>query len=488
MVHLRGTKKLPTPYTYRRKHVRLEAYKLYLPMNLYNTRTRQKEHFHPMNGTHVGLYTCGPTVYNYAHIGNLRTYVFEDVLIRGLKYNGLEVNHVMNITDVGHLTDDGDQGEDKMEKGAAREGKSAWDIAAYYTTAFQEDMTDLNILPPTTWCKATDHIQEQIDQVQTLIDTGMTYQTSDGIYFDTSKLDDYGALAQLDKQALQAGARVDMGEKKHPTDFALWKFTPEGETRQMEWDAFGKKGFPGWHIECSAMSMKYLGEQFDIHCGGIDHIPVHHTNEIAQAEAATGKKPWVNIWMHGEFLLINDGRMGKSQGNFITLRTLKEKGYDPLAYRYFLLQAHYRKQLNFTWEALDAAAEGLKNLKQKIQQIDPDVQANHGLEKQFLDAINDDLNTAEAIALIWKGLKEKTISMQTIVAFDKVLGLNLHVVQDETPVEIPADVQELLTMRAESRDEKDWAKSDALRDEIARKGFIVKDTDSGQEITSSDHK
>lgn len=454
-------------------------------MKLYNTRTRTKEHFVPIDGKKVGLYTCGPTVYNYAHIGNLRTYIFEDILVRTLKYNAFDVHHVMNITDVGHLTDDADEGEDKMEKGAKREGKSAWDIAKYYTDAFVEDMDNLNILQPNTWCKATDHIQEQIKQIQQLIDKGFTYETEDAIYFDTSKLPDYGKLAQLDKQQLQPGARVEIGDKKHPTDFALWKFTKAGETRQMEWFAFGKrKGFPGWHIECSAMSMKYLGDQFDIHCGGIDHVPVHHTNEIAQAEASTGKKPWVNVWMHGEFLLINDGRMGKSQGNFITLRTLLDKGYDPLAYRYFLLQAHYRKQLNFTWEALDAAAEGLKNLRQKVQAIDPNVQANHGLEEDFLGAMNDDLNTPEALGLLSKALKEKNISQQTVIEFDKILGLDLHKIEKEKAVEIPTDIQELLDMRAESRDEKDWAKSDALRDEIARKGFIVKDTDEGQQISS----
>lgn len=453
-------------------------------MQLYNTRTRTKEPFHPLHSTQVGVYTCGPTVYDYAHIGNLRTYIFEDILMRTLKHNGYTVNHVMNITDVGHLTDDADQGEDKMEKGSRREGKTAWEIAEFYTQAFLEDVEALNILPPDTMCKATDHIQEQINQIQTLADKGFTYETDDGIYFDTSKLEDYGKLAQLSKQQLMAGARVEMGDKKNPTDFALWKFSKPGEQRQMEWFAFGKrKGFPGWHIECSAMSMKYLGEQFDIHCGGIDHVPVHHTNEIAQAEATTGKVPWVNIWMHGEFLLINDGRMGKSEGNFITLRTLKEKGYDPLAYRYFLLQAHYRKQLNFTWDALDAAAEGFKKLRQKISNIDPHVQANHGLEQDFFEAMNDDLNTPEALGILSKALKEKTISLQTIIDFDKILGLDLHKIPEEQPVEIPADVQELLQMRAESRDEKDWARSDALRDEIARKGFIVKDTDSGQEIT-----
>lgn len=452
-------------------------------MQLYNTLTRTKEDFHPINGHDVGLYTCGPTVYNFAHIGNLRTYLFEDLLVRTLKHHGYQVNHVMNITDVGHLTDDGDQGEDKMEKGSAREGKTAWDIAQFYTEAFQEDIAALNILEPSVWCKATDHIQEQIAQVQALIDAGMTYETSDGIYFDTTKLADYGKLAQLDKQQLQEGSRVEMGEKKNPHDFALWKFSKPGEKRQMEWFAFGKrKGFPGWHIECSAMSMKYLGEQFDIHCGGIDHIPVHHTNEIAQAESVTGKKPWVNYWMHGEFLTIKDAKMAKSGDNFITLRTLHEKGYDPLAYRFFLLQTHYRKQVTFSWEALDAAQEGLKNLRKKVVSLDPSIQANHGLEEDFFEAMYDDLNAPEALAVLQRGLKEGTVSTQTVVEFDKILGLDLHKITEKEVVEIPAEVQELLAMRAESRDEKNWQRSDELRDELAAMGYVVSDTDEGQTI------
>ena len=452
-------------------------------LTLYNTRTRQKEKFKPLHNNEVGLYTCGPTVYNYAHIGNLRTYVFEDILLRVLKYNDYEVNHVMNITDVGHLTDDADQGEDKMEKGSKREGKTAWEIASFYTEAFKNDMNDLNLLEPHTWCKATDHIEEQIDQVQILIDKGFTYETSDGIYFDTTKLEDYGKLAQLDKQNLKAGERVDMGEKKNPHDFALWKFNKEGEKRQMEWGAFGKTGFPGWHIECSAMSMKYLGDQFDIHCGGIDHVPVHHTNEIAQTEASSGKKPWVNFWLHGEFLVINEGRMGKSEGNFITLRTLKEKGYDPLAYRFFLLQAHYRKQLNFTWEAIDAAAEGLKRLRRLVNSIPEETQTDEGLEKKFAEAISDDLNMPESLAVLWKGLKEKTLDKKTIMNFDAVLGLDL--VRAEKKIKIPENVQKLLEERKRARKEKNWEESDRLRDEITGLGFAIEDGDEGQSVTQN---
>jgi cysteinyl-tRNA synthetase len=451
-------------------------------LKLYNTLSREVEEFKPISKDSVGLYTCGPTVYNHVHIGNLRTFVFEDILKRVLKYNGYKINHVMNITDVGHLTDDADQGEDKMEKGAKREGKSAWDIAQQYTDAFLEDVRDLNILQPNTWSKATDHIDEQIEMVQELVDKGFTYETSDGIYFDTTKIDDYGDLVQLAKQSLQAGARVDMGEKKNQHDFALWKFSGD-EERQMEWDAFGKKGFPGWHIECSAMSRKYLGDHFDIHCGGVDLAPVHHTNEIAQTEAATGKKPWVNYWCHGEFLLINDGKMAKSGDNFVTLDTLKEKDIDPIAYRYFLLQAHYRKQLNFSWEALEAAQNGLANLRGLVSKIDEHAARDPHVREKFFEAVNDDLNMPEALAVVWSALKENKIDVEMVVEFDKVLGLKLHD-PNKKSVEITDEVQSLLDERQKARDEKDWGKSDELRDKIAELGFDVKDTDDGQQVSS----
>ncbi len=457
-------------------------------VKLYNTRTKQIEDFRPINPQQVGLYSCGPTVYNYVHIGNLRTYVFVDTLKRVLKYNKFNVMHVMNITDVGHLTDDADQGEDKIEKGSKREGKTAWDIVQQYTDAFKDHIHQLNILDPNVWAAATDHIQEQIDSVQTLIDNGCTYETTDGIYFDTTKIDNYGSLAQLDKQELKAGARIDMGEKKNPHDFALWKFTKPGESRQMEWDAFGKKGFPGWHIECSSMSTKYLGNHFDIHTGGIDLIPVHHTNEIAQSEAITGKKPWVNFWLHGEFLLSENekdesGRMAKSSGNFITLDTITEKGISPLAYRYFLLQAHYRRQLSFSWEALEAANQGLKRLKQAVANITPNMQTNLKLEREFLDAINDDLNTAEALAVLWRGIKEKSLSLESISKFDKILGLRLRHIEAEEKIDIPDEVSQLLSQRETARKNKDWESSDSLRDDIADLGFLVSDTDDGQIVS-----
>ena len=295
-----------------------------MPLYLYNTLTRRIEEFKSIKKNNVGLYTCGPTVYNFAHIGNLRTYVFEDILKRALAYNDYKVKHVMNITDVGHLTDDADEGEDKMEKGSAREGKTAWELAEFYTHAFRLDMEQLNIIKPSIWCRATDHIKEQINLIKKLEKKGFTYATSDGIYFDTSKLKDYGKLANLQNQELRAGVRVDVGDKRSTTDFALWKFSPKLQKRQMEWKSPWGVGFPGWHIECSAMAMKYLGETFDIHCGGVDHIPVHHTNEIAQSEAAYDSS-LANFWMHGEFLLMGNDKMAKSGDNFVTLQTLKEK-------------------------------------------------------------------------------------------------------------------------------------------------------------------
>jgi cysteinyl-tRNA synthetase len=457
-------------------------------LTLYNTLTHQKELFKPINGKTVGLYTCGPTVYNYAHIGNLRTYVFEDILKRVLQYNGYRVKHVMNITDVGHLTSDADEGEDKMEKGAKREGKSAWDIAKFYTRAFQSYMKDLNILPPKKWCKATDHIPEQISLVKTLIKKGYTYETSDGIYFDTTQLDDYGTLANLQQQELKAGARVDIGEKKNPHDFALWKFNKPDEPRQMEWPAFGRMGFPGWHIECSAMAMKYLGKHFDIHCGGIDHVPVHHTNEIAQTEAATGIKPWVNVWMHGEFLQIADAKMAKSGGNFITLATLKKKGISPLAYRYFLLQTHYRKQLTFSWEALEAAQTAYDRMRKAIYKLkkEKNQKTKNFLAFTFVNNANDDLDTASIIAGLWEIIENKDYNTKDRLKFlkeaDKILGLQLLEYKPEH-VTTSHEVQKLLDQREQARRVKNWAESDRLGDEIAKLGYRVGDTKDGQNVS-----
>src|SRR3989338_1696760 len=324
-------------------------------MKLYNTLIRAKQHFTPAHNNQVKLYACGPTVYDYAHIGHYRAYIFVDVLRRALMYNGYELTHVMNITDVGHLTDDADCGEDKVEVKALKEKKSVWEIAKFYTDDFFEAMDSLGVERPEIVCKATDHINEMIDFIRAIENRGFAYKTSDGIYFDTSKLEDYGKLAKLNLKELQEGARVEPNpEKRSSTDFALWKFSLKDSKRQMEGNSPWGVGFPGWHIECSAMSLKYLGDHFDIHCGGIDHIPVHHTNEIAQNEGALGHQT-VNYWLHSEFLLTNDERMGKSKGNFLTLPLLKEKQYDPLAYRYFCLGAHYRSKLNFTFEALTGA-------------------------------------------------------------------------------------------------------------------------------------
>jgi cysteinyl-tRNA synthetase len=458
-------------------------------IQLYNSLTRKKERFTPIDKKEIGLYTCGPTVYHYAHIGNLRAFLFEDVLKRVLKYNGYKVKHVMNITDVGHLTDDADSGEDKMEKGARREGKTAWEIALFYEKAFKSDIEELNILEPNIWTKATDHIPEQIEMIDTLVEKGYTYETKDGIYFDTTKIDNYGIIGNLQNQDLQAGVRVDIGTKRNPQDFALWKFTPKNISRQMEWDSpynsiAGKtkqKGFPGWHIECSAMSMKYLGEQFDIHCGGIDHKTVHHPNEIAQSEAVTGKTPWVNYWLHNEHLILLDNeKMSKSEGNFITLQTLKDKQIDPLSYRYFLLQAHYRKQITFSYEALEAAQNGLKKLRRFISNISPNDPIDPNFITNFDKAVNDDMNTAEALALLWKALKNKTIDIATVIHIDKVLGLNLH--NNKKTKEIPENILTLLEERKQAREHKDWKKSDTLRDTLEEQGYTIKDTNDGQKI------
>jgi len=499
-------------------------------LNLFNTLNRKKEEFIPLfayTKLHhykrekvVGLYTCGPTVYNYAHIGNLRSYIFEDILKRALLYNNYKVRHVMNITDVGHLTSNSDDGEDKIEKGAKREGKTAWKIAAFYTRKFKENLVVLNILPADILCKATDNIPEQIALAQKLIDLGYTYETNDGIYFDTTKITDYGKLAGLKKQKIRPGARVKMSEKKNQHDFALWKWSKqneqehkqpllgngvEGSKRQMEWKTpfgngnLGRKGFPGWHLECSAISMKFLGEQFDIHCGGIDHISIHHTNEIAQSEAATGKKPWVRYWMHNEFLLVDGGKMAKSKENFITLDTLIKKGFNPLSYRYFLLQTHYRKKIKFTWKALEAAEAGLKHLYASVAALKPSKigcidaacrparrqNRQSDFEKKFLEALNDDLNIPKALAVAWDLLKSDNPSSakaESLLKFDQILGLNLAKKLKEARQEIPTEIKKLSAQREKARQEKNWVESDSLREEIIKMGFAIEDTNEGQKI------
>lgn len=454
-----------------------------MALRLYDTYTRSLRDFTPLHPPRVGMYTCGPTVYDYAHIGNLRTYIFEDILRRTLLFNGYIVEHVMNITDVGHLTSDADTGEDRMEKGSRRTGRSAWEIAEMYTVEFRKDLQRLNILAPTIWCKATDHIPEQIAFIHCIEDKGYAYRTSDGIYFDTSRLPGYGYLGRLDIAGLQAGARVDVGEKRHPTDFALWKFSPPGGQRQMEWDSPWGVGFPGWHIECSAMSAKYLGPYFDIHCGGEDHIPVHHTNEIAQTEACHGTR-LANFWLHGYFLQIDDSRMGKSMGNFLRLESLVEQGYDPLTYRYFCLGAHYQAKLNFSREGLDGAAAALNRLRTQVFEWGQAGAVDDDFAKKFSAQINEDLNTPRALALVWELVKSDlppAVKKGTLLLFDQVLGLGLA---DWQPAEtsIPDEVLVLLEQRQNARREKRWADADALRDQITAAGYEVEDTPQGPRI------
>ncbi len=466
------------------------------PIIFYNTLSHQRERFKPHHRRLVTMYTCGPTVYNYAHIGNLRTYIFEDVLKRVLLYNGYKVKHVMNITDVGHLTSDADEGEDKMEKGSKREGRSAWDIAAFYTAAFFSDIKQLNIILPEKFPRATDHIREQIHLVKRLERRGYTYRTVDGIYFDTSKLPDYGKLANLQKQELKAGARIDIGDKKNITDFALWKFSPTLEKRQMEWKSPWGVGFPGWHLECSAMSTKYLGQPFDIHCGGIDHIPVHHTNEIAESEAAYNK-PLANYWLHGEFLLIDENKMAKSGENFITLATLRTHGFSPLAYRYFVLQTYYRKQLNFSWEALGAAETALERLYAAARLLPASLSSSPKqnksrnkkiagplpeLKQTFLAHINSDLDIPTALGELWSLIREKKIDVKTLLDFDRVLGLGIKEHLREPRVTLPNDVKQIVTERNEARAKKNWAESDRLRAELEKLGYEVNDSPSGTTV------
>jgi len=453
-----------------------------MTLHLFNTLGRKKQEFKPIKKKTVGLYTCGPTVYDYAHIGNLRSFVFEDILKRVLQYNNYKVKHVMNITDVGHLTSDADEGEDKMEKGSRRTGKSAWEIANFFTLSFKKDLADLNIIFPNTWCKATDHIQEQINLIKKLEKKGFTYQTPDGIYFNTSKLRDYGKLADLRHQDLRAGYRVDMGGKKNPSDFALWKISPKLTKRQMEWESPWGIGFPGWHIECSAMSVKYLGQPFDIHCGGIDHISVHHTNEIAQSEAANDK-PMANYWLHNEFLNLENAKMSKSDGNFITLQTLMEKGYSPLVYRYFLLQAHYRKQIIFSFEALDSAQKGLEHLYAVARTLDKKIKTTNETKEEFLNYINNDLDTPGALAFVWEKMKNKELDLKTLLKFDEVFGLKVKENLKESLVKIPAEVEKIIKERNIARENKDWGKSDDLRKKLESLGYKVEDGKDGTKIS-----
>jgi len=464
------------------------------PLFLYNTLSRQKEEFKPIKPGQVGLYTCGPTVYNFAHIGNMRTYLFEDFLHRSLEFNGYKVKRVMNITDVGHLVGDMDMGEDKIEKGATREGKSAWDIAAFYTESFKKDLIALNILEPSILCKVTDNIPEQINLIKTLEEKGFVYKTSDGLYFDTSLVPDYNKLSHLPLADLKEGARIEKNpEKKNATDFALWKFSPVDAKRQMEWDSPWGTGFPGWHIECSAMSMKFLGQQLDIHCGGIDHINIHHTNEIAQSEAATGHK-FFNYWLHSAFLNINGGnKMAKSADNFLTMNNVFiQKGINPLAYRFAALQIHYRKPMEYSEAGLKQAALGLNSLFGQVASLGDEVGTlDNKLKQEFLAVINDDLNLPKALALVSMVMKAKLRAadkLATILDFDKVLGLSLDKAKNFVAAEIklddlPIEVKELVLARQKAREAKDWFEADSLRQEIDSRGYIMEDSAGTYRLT-----
>ncbi|MCK6579797.1 MAG: cysteine--tRNA ligase [Anaerolineae bacterium] len=453
-------------------------------IQFFDTYTRTVRPFEPLHADEVGLYTCGPTVYDYAHIGNLRTYIFEDILRRTLAYNGYKVRHVMNITDVGHLTSDADTGEDKLEVGSRRTGRTAWDIAEEYTGAFKDDLARLNIVEPTIWCKATDHIAEQIETIRAIEANGFTYATSDGIYFDTSKLPDYGYLGRLDIEGLKAGSRVDTGEKRNPTDFALWKFSPAGSKRQMEWDSPWGIGFPGWHIECSAMAAKYLGSYFDIHCGGEDHITVHHPNEIAQSQACCNTR-LANFWMHGYFLQLDETKMSKSSGEFLRLQTLIDRGYDPLAYRYFCLGAVYRAKLNFNWQSFDGAVTALNRLRQTAFEWGaPGDAVDEGYRTRFLEMINSDLNMPRALALVWELVRSDLpapVRKATLLDFDRVFGLGLTEWQPAVQ-SIPDAILALVEERQRARAEKRWKDADALRDQITDAGFEIEDSPQGARV------
>ena len=457
----------------------------------YNTLTKSKEKFEPLNSEEVRIYSCGPTVYKDATIGNMRTNIFQDVLRRVLRYNGYKIKHAMNITDVGHLVSDGDEGEDKMLKSAREEHKTPMEIAKHYTQLFFNDLELLNIEVPEIVCKATDHIQDMLEYVKKLIENGYAYETSTAIYFDISKLDRYPILSNLDLDKQKAGARVDIDvEKKNPADFAIWIKAPENHL--MKWDSPWGLSYPGWHIECSAMGQKYLGEQFDIHTGGIDLIPTHHENEIAQSKGACGKIP-AKFWIHGEYLLINGGKMSKSLGNVYSVKDFTSKGYDPLVYKLFSYSSHYRNKLNFTWDAIEAASKSLERLRNSYklnlngndELTIEDQNILRELEKKFHEAINDDLNMPLAMSYVWevaKYEKKNPEISKLLEKFDTVLGIKIGEENKHKYEEIPQEILELVKEREFARQNKDWYKSDELRELISQKGYIVKDTAKGAEI------
>lgn len=459
---------------------------------VYNTLTRNKEKLIPYKEGRIGMYTCGPTVYNYAHIGNLRTYIFEDVLKKALKYNGLKVKHVMNITDVGHLQSDGDEGEDKMTLGAKRENKTPWEIARFYEKAFYDDCEKLNIEKPTVSCRATEHIDDMINLIKGLEEKGYTYVANGNVYFEIDKFKDYNKLANLSMEELEAGSRVEIDvHKKNPLDFVLWFTNSKFKNQIMQWDSPWGRGFPGWHLECSTMSIKYLGEVIDIHCGGVDHIPVHHTNEIAQSESYLGHK-WVNYWLHGEFLVIDGGKMSKSSGDFLTLTKLIDEGFSPLDYRYFCLNSRYRKQLLFSFDSLKDAQNSLKKLKSKtlniLQGCSKDERLDSALVNdyriKFSKEISDDLNIANAITVLWEVIKDNKLTSREklfiIEDFDKVLSLDLlkedKSEEDDENIDL---IEKLIAERSEARKNKQWAKADEIRNKLNEMNIELLDTKEG---------
>lgn len=472
-------------------------------MKLYNSLSKKIEEFKPLNPPKVGMYTCGPTVYDYVSIGNWRTYTLGDFLLRTMKLNGYDVTYVMNITDVGHLTGDNegdaDQGQDRMEKAAKRENKSAWEIADFYASDFMEGLEKLNLIRPNIIPKATNHIAEQISIIQKLEEKGFTYKTQDAIYFDTQAYEakgfKYGQLSELDQ--IKEGVRVESNpEKKDPRDFALWKFSPTDTKRQMEWKSPWGVGFPGWHIECSAMSTKYLGDQFDVHVGGEDLRSTHHPNEIAQSEAATGKKPFVKYWVHGAFLTVDGGRMGKSLGNAYTLWDVAEKGFGYLSLRYFYLTGHYRKPLNFTWEALAASEKSLERLRSIVldlknpsaserKQLSQDkLEKVDGYRSEFLKAVNNDLNMPQALAIMWDMVKSNIPSedkLDLLYLFDEVFGLNMRNINIEE-VKIPQKVIDLAQKRETFRRENNFGKADEIRIQLQQMGWEIIDGQDGFQL------
>ncbi len=463
-------------------------------LKLYNTLTRKKEIFEPISFNKVKMYTCGPTVYSYAHIGNLRSYIFPDILKKLLIFLGYEVNQVINFTDVGHLVADSDDGDDKVEKAASERGESAWEISKFYAEVFKKDITALNISFPSKFTYATEYIEQQIEMVKTLEEKGFTYNTSDGVYYDTAKFKDYGKMAKLDIDGLDEGLRVDSKEKKSKTDFALWKFSPKDSLRQMEWDSYWGKGFPGWHIECSAMINAELGKKIDIHTGGTDHIPVHHTNEIAQSEAYNGE-PFVNYWIHGAFLVLEkDKRMGKSEGNFIGLQELVDEKFSPLAYRYLALTSHYRNYLNFSYDILKSAQTAYFNLKKHIKGLTEKVNnsdnKDNSYDEKILDSLLDDMNAPKAIGVIWDLVQDNELNnnhkLEILRKYDTILSLNLLDFSDlpehNQNFQIPSEVEALAQERWDFRLQKNFSESDRLRKMINEKGFDIKDSKESYKI------